>query len=89
VLEFSIRRARAAAWAAAERLAVLGPDAQQMELERIDRVAWALARKIQTPGVKLTLGLLLVRAQEPRSVSTIIDQLAAAPEVTQYLEQLS
>ena len=32
VLEFSIRRARAAAWAAAERLAVLGPDAQQVEL---------------------------------------------------------
>ena len=48
-----------------------------------------LARKIQTPGVKLTVALLLIRAQEPRSVSTIIDQLEAAPEVTAYLKQVA
>jgi hypothetical protein len=89
VLEFSIRRARAAAWSAAERLAVLGPDAQQLELTRIDRVAQLLARKIQTPGVKLSLALLVVRAQEPRNVSTIIDQLEAAPEIRDYLNQVA
>ena len=39
-----------------------------------------LARKIQTQGVKLSLALVLVRAQEPRNVSTIIDLLEAAPK---------
>lgn len=52
-------------------------------------MARTLARKIQTPSVKLSPALLLVRAQEPRNVSSIIDQLEAAPEVREYLRQVA
>ena len=88
ILDFSMRRARQAGWLHAERLAVLDADAQRAELERIDLKACDLARKVLTPGVKLTLALLLVRAQERGDVASIIDRLAAAPEVNAYLAAL-
>ena len=88
ILEFSLRTARAVAWSNAERLAVLDGDAQAAELQRTDRLTQKLARKILTPGLKLTLALLLVRAQERGDVASIIDRLEAAPEVNTYLSQL-
>jgi hypothetical protein len=88
ILDFSIRRARAAAWAAAERLSGLEPDRQLAELDRIDRMTSAVARKILTPGLKLSLALLVVRSQERGDVSSIVDRLEQAREVTEYLTQL-
>jgi hypothetical protein len=88
ILEFSIQRARAAAWAAAERLAVLDGPAQQAEVQRIDTSTRKLARKILTPGLKLTLALLAVRAQERGDVLSILEQLEHAPEVSAYIKQV-
>jgi hypothetical protein len=88
ILNFSMRRARQAAWRNAERLAVLDTDAQQAELERIDLKTRDLARKVLTPGVKLTLALLVVRAQERGDVASIIGHLEGAPEVNAYLAAL-
>jgi hypothetical protein len=88
-LAFSLRAARAAAWSNAERLALLEGDARSADLERMDRFTQSLARKVLTPGLKLTLVLLLVRAQERGSVASIADRLEAAPEVNAYLNQLS
>jgi hypothetical protein len=88
ILEFSIQRARSAAWAAAERLAVLEGPAQQAELQRIDTSTRALARKILTPGLTLTLVLLAVRAQERGDVLSVLEQLEHAPEVTSYIQQV-
>jgi Family of unknown function (DUF5995) len=85
IINFSIRHARAAAWAAAERLVLLDSDAQAAELRRIDLETRALARKILTPGIKLTLALLVVRVQERGDVSTIIDVLEQSPEVKAVL----
>jgi hypothetical protein len=81
IITFSIRRARASAWSAAQRLATLDGDAQLSELRAIDLEARALARKFLFPGLKLTVALLVVRAQERGNVASILDQLARAPEV--------
>jgi len=88
IINFSIRHARAAAWAAAERLVLLDGDAQLAELHRIDLETRALARKILTPGVKLTLALLVVRLQERGDVSTIMGWLEQAPEINSLFQTL-
>jgi hypothetical protein len=89
LINFSIHRARAAAWSAAERLVRLEGDAQLAELHRIDIETKALAGKILTPGIKLTLALLFVRLQERgNDVSTIVGWLDAAPEVRALLRSI-
>jgi Family of unknown function (DUF5995) len=85
IINFSIRRARASAWVAAQRLAMLDGDAQVRELRRIDLEAGAVARKILTPSLKLTLALLVVRAEERGDVASIVDKLGRAPEVNEFL----
>ena len=53
-----------------------------------DAVEFIRREYAELPGLKLTLALLLVRAQERGDVASIIDRLEAAPEVNAYLGQL-
>ena len=73
---FSLRKARAAAWKAAERLAPLDAEAMADEVWRLDAQAAVLAHLILHPGMKTSAAKLIVRLSEPRDVETIIDLLA-------------
>jgi hypothetical protein len=81
LIRFSLRRARAQAWAVAERLAALPPEERPAEIDRIDREVDALARRILHPGASLSTGLLVVRLREPWRATKALDaiQRAAAP----------
>jgi Family of unknown function (DUF5995) len=73
---FSLRKARAAAWDAAERLAPLDEDAMDDAVERLDAQVAVLAHLILHPGLKISAAKLVMRLGEPRNVGTIIDLLA-------------
>jgi hypothetical protein len=75
VFHFSLRKARTAAWAAAERLAPLEPEAVAAEIESLDRKASLLADLVLHPGLKVSLIGLAVRLGEPRDIDTVIDML--------------
>jgi hypothetical protein len=76
MLNFSIYRARHAAWCVAERLAPLGPEEIQKEIEVLDRWVDVLAFAIQyPPGISIRLAMLLVRLTEGRDVAKVIDVL--------------
>ncbi len=76
ILNFSIDRARQAAWRTAERLAPLGPEETQKEIDVLDRWVDVLAFVIQyPPGISVRLAKLLVRLTESRDVAKIIDIL--------------
>ena len=77
IMNFSIERAREAAWRAAERLAPLSPEEMQKEIEVLDRWADVLASVIQyPPGISIRLATFFVRITESRDVGKIIDVLA-------------
>jgi Family of unknown function (DUF5995) len=76
ILNFSIERARHAAWCVAERLAPLGAEEIQKEIEVLDRWVDVLAFVIQyPPGISIRLATLFVRLTEGRDVAKIIDIL--------------
>ena len=81
LIRFSLRRARAQAWAVAERLTALPPEERPAEIDRIDREVDELARRILHPGASLSTGLLVVRLREPWRATTALDvmQRAGAP----------
>ena len=77
VMEFSIDRARRAAWQAALRLAPLSPDEARVELERLDRHTAARAQLIlYPPGFAAAVANIIVRVSEIRDVRQVIDVLA-------------
>lgn len=76
VLDFSIRKARAHAWAAAERLSPLGAEAKRREIEALDGKALHHARLIRHPKLTYSAATLLVRLSEPSDVARIIDTLS-------------
>jgi uncharacterized protein DUF5995 len=77
ILNFSIKRAREAAWRVAERLAPLSPVEMQKEIDVLDRWVDVLAFVIQyPPGISIRLAKLFVRLTESRNVGKIIDVLA-------------
>lgn len=76
VLDFSIRKARGHAWAAAERLSPLGPEAKRREVEALDHKALHHARLIRHPKLTHSAAALLVRLSERGTVAQIIDTLA-------------
>ncbi|MCA1687697.1 MAG: DUF5995 family protein, partial [Actinobacteria bacterium] len=77
ILNFSIIRAREAAWRVAERLAPLGPEEMQKEIDVLDRWVDVLAFAVQyPPGISIRLANLSVRLTESRDVGKIIDVLA-------------
>jgi Family of unknown function (DUF5995) len=76
ILNFSIDRAREAAWRAAERLAPLGPEEAQKETDVLDRWADVLALVVQyPPGLSIRLATFFVHLSESRDVAKIIDTL--------------
>lgn len=78
IMNFSIKRARDSAWRAAERLAPLGPEAMQREIEVLDSWVEVLAGVIKNPPENTTrLARFVVRLSESRDVGKVIDVLAA------------
>ena len=81
ILNFSIKRAREAAWRVAERLAPLSPERMQREIDVLDRWVDVLAFVVQyPPGISLRLANSVVRLTESRDVGKIIDVLAQSSE---------
>ncbi|MDQ3803262.1 MAG: DUF5995 family protein [Acidobacteriota bacterium] len=77
VMNFSINKARAQAWAAAERLARLdGADDRRREIEALDLHAALRARLIRHPGLTFSAANLVVRLSERGDVAQIINALA-------------
>lgn len=76
LMEFSINKARQAAWRAAVKLAPLNPEEARPVLDQLDRNTARLARLILIPGITPTLANLVVRLSEPGDVGEIIDILA-------------
>jgi hypothetical protein len=75
VLNFSMKKARDAAWSAAVRLAPLKPDAQEVELAKLDKVIAAIARRIQHPGRYVSAACLAIRLFERTRVSKAVEAL--------------
>lgn len=75
VMNWSIGKAREAAWQLARRLAPLTPAEMDAELGKVDGVVDVLALGIQYPGWLLSAGSFVVRWSEPRSIATIMDLL--------------
>lgn len=76
VLNWSIDKARDAAWRLAEQLAPLTPAEQQPVLARRDDETTALAFVVRHPGALVSTANFFVRLSEPHSVGKIIDLLA-------------
>lgn len=75
MMNFSINKARVAAWSVAEHLATLEPEQMQIEIERLDRRIEMLAYLVRYPGVLVRIGNIFVRLTENRDVSKLIDTL--------------
>ena len=75
VMNFSLRRARTAAWSVAQRLAPLSPAEMEAEIDRIDRRAAMLARLVRYPGLTASLATLVIRLCEKNNIPHIIDVL--------------
>lgn len=77
IMNFSIKRAREAAWRVAERLAPLGPEAMHKEIEVLDRWVEVLAGVIEHPPENsIGVARFFVRVSESRDVGKVIDVLA-------------
>jgi hypothetical protein len=75
LINFSMAKARSAAWSVAERLASLSPDEQAREIAALDRQVTTRAYLIQTPGFLLGMGLLGIRLAESDNIARIIERL--------------
>lgn len=77
VANFSIDRARACSWEAAQRLALLSGDARDEAIANIDAEVALLARLIARPiGIVINLNLVLVRLRETWDARKVISVLS-------------
>ncbi len=76
IINWSIDKARDAAWRVAERLAPLSPERMEDELKSVDDDVDLLAALIRHPGLLISTANFIVRLSEPRSVSKILGILA-------------
>jgi hypothetical protein len=76
VINFSISRARAAAWELATVLAAAEPTTAARRIAEHDRRVASLGATITRPGMVVSTGLLAVRLTEKRNPATIIDILS-------------
>ncbi len=76
IVNFSMQRARDAAWELAENLAALNADQQGPEIAHRDRAMALFARGIRTPGITGSLAALAIRLRESNDVRGIIEVLA-------------
>lgn len=76
IANFSIDRARACSWAAAQQLAAISGDARAAAIDLIDTNIAALAELIASPvGFMINLNLILVRLREtsdPRKIMEVL-----------------
>lgn len=80
VANFSIDRARACSWAAAQRLAQLSGDARSAAIAAIDAEVALLAHLIARPiGIVINLNLILVRLRETWDARKVISVLSGRP----------
>lgn len=76
VVNFSIRRARAHAWAVAARLAALAGEGDRVAyIREVDTAMAALAGRVASPGLKLSAALLWVRLRERGTLAEKLDAL--------------
>jgi len=74
VIHFSIRHARAQAWAMAVKLATAPDEAARLaHIQIVDPAMAALGRRVLNPGIKLSLMLAWVRFRERGSVAEKVD----------------
>jgi Family of unknown function (DUF5995) len=76
VMNWSIDRARDAAWSVAERFAPLGPEQMDAAIKKLDGEVDLLGLLIRHPGRLISAGNFVVRLSEPRNVGRIIEILA-------------
>ena len=76
LVNFSMRKARDAAWDLAERLAPLDRPQQAPVIKRRDRSMARFARVIRTPGIVGTLATVAIRLRESSDVRRVIDALS-------------
>lgn len=79
LINFSLRRARTAAWASAVRLAPLEGAPLATAIEDLDRRTAGLGRLVAHPGLWPSTVLLAVRARERAEPAEVIRLLAAIP----------
>lgn len=76
IMSFSMKEARALAWDTAQKLAPLGREEQQAEIEKLDRTVAELGQLVWKPGFPLNIPVILLRAfQREKSVPTVVDIL--------------
>jgi hypothetical protein len=76
IIKFSLKKARAAAWRVAQRLASLSPEQQKAEVDKLDEDVETLAyRLVSNPGVFISLVLWVIRLAESHDVAKVIDTL--------------
>jgi hypothetical protein len=73
---FALSRARDCAWRVAQCLATASPARMPLELDRVDRAAAHLGRRIRRPGAHLLPALLLVRSRETAEIGAVLEALA-------------
>lgn len=75
VLNFSIDKAREAAWANAVALAQADAKTAQAYIQKIDATVCSIGKKIVSPGVWASLALRPVSMLEPAYIETVISKL--------------
>jgi hypothetical protein len=75
VLNFSIDKARDAAWANAVALAQADAKSAQAYIRRVDETVCGIGRKIYSPGTFASLVLKPVSLMEPSDISSVIKKL--------------
>lgn len=77
VINFSITRARDAAWNVATRLGPLDASQQAAAIDKLDRDVALLGRLVRRPvGILVNLGLRVIRGRESNDIPHIIDVLS-------------
>ncbi len=75
VFNFSLKRARTAAWKFAEQLANLSPEQQLPAMQEHDGKCERLANLIRRPGWLISLVALVIRLRENNDIERIIESL--------------
>ena len=75
IMNFSMGRARAAAWGVAVTLSSASPEEAAREIDNLDEEIAGLARLIHDPGMLIRVPLFVIRLAERRSVPETIDTL--------------
>lgn len=79
IAEFSIRKARAAAWEAAEHIADgRSPTQQKRSIRMLEATIKLLARSIVRPGPLVAAAVTLIRLREDADVETMVHRLRTA-----------